>query len=346
MATQSGLEANISQRLVSGLRRRDFIQAIVGSAAAWPLAAGAQQPAMPVIGYLSTGTLKSDATFYLAPFRQGLGETGYVEGQNVAIEYRWAEFQNDRLPEMAADLVRHSASVIATIGGTPPALAAKAATSTIPIVFYSGVDPVQFGLVASLNRPGGNLTGIAALQAELIAKRIELLHETVPKASVLALLVNPTNRYTETETQVVYDGARRLGLQLQVVHASTANDIDIAFNKLTEIQAGALIVSADLFFHNQRKQLVSSAAQHALPTIYPWREYVTAGGMMSYGPNLLEANRLIGVYSGKILKGAKAAELPVEQNTEVEFVVNLKTAESLGITFPLPLVGRADEVIE
>jgi putative ABC transport system substrate-binding protein len=190
------------------------------------------------------------------------------------------------------------------------------------------------------------LTGIAALQAELIAKRIELLHETVPKASVLALLVNPTNRYTETETQVVYDGARRLGLQLQVVHASTANDIDIAFNKLTEIQAGALIVSADLFFHNQRKQLVSSAAQHALPTIYPWREYVTAGGMMSYGPNLLEANRLIGVYSGKILKGAKAAELPVEQNTEVEFVVNLKTAESLGITFPLPLVGRADEVIE
>jgi putative ABC transport system substrate-binding protein len=247
---------------------------------------------------------------------------------------------------MAADLVRHSASVIATIGGTPPALAAKAATSTIPIVFYSGVDPVQFGLVASLNRPGGNLTGIAALQAELIAKRIELLHETVPKASVLALLVNPTNRYTETETQVVYDGARRLGLQLQVVRASTANDIDIAFNKLTEIQAGALIVSADLFFHNQRKQLVSSAAQHALPTIYPWREYVTAGGMMSYGPNLLEANRLIGVYSGKILKGAKAAELPVEQNTEVEFVVNLKTAESLGITFPLPLVGRADEVIE
>jgi putative tryptophan/tyrosine transport system substrate-binding protein len=328
------------------MRRREFITLVGGAVIIGPLAANAQQLAPPVIGYLSTGTPKSDAAFYLAPFRQGLGETGYIEGQNVAIEYRWAEFQNDRLPDMAADLVRRSVSVIATIGGTPPALAAKAATSTIPIVFYSGVDPVQFGLVASLNRPGRNLTGIAALQAELIAKRIELLHETVSKASVLALLVNPTNRYTETETQVVYDGARRLGLQLHVVRASTANDIDIAFDTMTETQAGALIVSADLFLHSQRKQLVALAAQRALPTIYPWREYVTAGGMMSYGPNLLEANRLIGVYSGKILRGAKAAELPVEQNTKVEFVVNLRTAESLGITFPLPLIGRADEVIE
>jgi putative ABC transport system substrate-binding protein len=202
------------------------------------------------------------------------------------------------------------------------------------------------GLLSASTGPGGNLTGIAALQAELIAKRIELLHEIVPKASALALLVNPTNHYTETETQVVDDGARRLGLQLHVVRASTANDIDMAFDGMAEVHAGALVVSADLFLHSQRKQLVTLAAKHALPTMYPWREFVTAGGLMSYGPNLLEANRLIGIYSGKILKGAKVAEFPVEQNTKVEFVVNLKTAETLGIIFPLPLVGRADEVIE
>ncbi len=326
------------------MRRRKFLS-LVGGAAAWPLTARAQQLALPAIGYLSSGTPKSDAAFYLAPFRQGLGETGYVEGQNVAIEYRWAEFQNDRLPSLAADLVHRSVTVIAAFGGTPPAVAAKAATSTIPIVFYSGVDPVKSGLVVSLNRPGGNLTGIAVLQAELVAKRIEVLHETVPKALVLALLVNPTNRYSETETQVADDGARRLGLQLHVVRASTANDIDIAFDTMAEVQAGALIVGADLFLHSQRKQLVTLAAKHALPTIYGERGYVTAGDLMSYGPNLLEVHRLIGIYCGKILKGAKAAELPVEQS-KVEFVVNLKTAETLGITFPLPLVGRADEVIE
>ena len=328
------------------MERREFIKVIVGSAAMWSLAAQAQQSAMPVIGYLSTGTPETDAVPYLVAFRQGLRETGYIEGQNVAIEYRWAEFKNERLPAMAADLVRRSVAVIATIGGTPPALVAKAATSTIPVVFYSGVDPVQFGLVASLNRPGGNLTGIAALQGGLIAKRIEVLHETVPKASVVALLVNPTNRYTETETQIFYDSARSLGLQLHVVRASAASDIDMAFGKFTELGAGALLVSADLFLYSQRKQIVALAAKHALPTIYAWRENVTTGGLMSYGPSLFEANRLIGVYSGKILKGAKPAELPVEQQTKVEFVVNLKTAKTLGVTFSLPLVGRADEVIE
>ena len=301
---------------------------------------------MPVIGYLSTGTLESDAVPFLAAFRQGLGETGYIEGQNVAIEYRLAEFQNDRLPAMAADLVRRSVTAIATIGGTPPALVAKAATSTIPIVFYSGVDPVQFGLVASLNRPGGNVTGVAALQAALIAKRIELLHETVPKASVVALLVNPTNRYTETETQVLYDGARSLGLQLHVVRASTVSDIDIAFGTVTELRPGALIISADLFLHSQREQLVALAAKHVLPTIYAWREYGTVGGLMCYGPSLFEAYRLVGVYIGKILKGAKPADMPVEQTTKVEFVINLKTAKTLGLTFPITLLGRADEVIE
>lgn len=328
------------------MRRRQFFSLVGGAVVTWPLAARAQQPALPVVGYLSSGTPESDADFYLAAFRQGLREIGYTEGQNVAIEYRWAEFQNDRLPEMAGDLVRRSVTVIAAIGGTPPAVAAKAATTTIPVVFYSGVDPVKFGLVASLSRPGGNLTGIAALQAELIAKRIELLHETVPNESVLALLVNPTNRYTETETQVVYDNARPLGLQLQVVRASTVNDVGIAFDTMAQLRAAALVVSADLFLHSQRKQLVSLAAKHALPTIYAWREYVTAGGLMSYGPNLFEANRLIGVYCGKILRGVKAADLPVEQNTKVDFAINLKTAKTLGLTFSLPLVGRADEIIE
>jgi putative ABC transport system substrate-binding protein len=328
------------------MRRREFITLLGGTAVAWPLGAQAQKSAIQVIGYLSTGTPESDAVPYLVAFRQGLEEAGYTEGKNVAIEYRWAEFKNDRLQAMAADLVRHSVTVIATIGGTPPALVAKAATATIPVVFYSGVDPVEFGLVASLNRPGGNLTGIAALQGDLIAKRIELLHETVPKATLVALLVNPTNRYTEIETKIFTDSARSLGLQLQVVHANTVSDIDIAFGKFTENGAGALLVSADLFLHSRRKQIVALAAKQALPAIYAWREDVIDGGMMSYGPSLFDANRLIGVYSGKILKGANPAELPVEQQTKVEFVVNLKTAKALGVTFSLPLVGRADEVIE
>jgi putative ABC transport system substrate-binding protein len=282
----------------------------------------------------------------LGPFRQGLREIGFVEGENVTIEYRFAEFHNDRLPALAAELVSSSVNAIATIGGTPPALVAKAATSTIPIVFYSGVDPVEFGLVASLNRPGGNVTGIAALQAELIAKRIELLNETAPKAKIVTLLINPTNRYSETETQVLYGGARLLKLQLHVVSASTESEIDSAFEKIAELRTEALLVSADLFLHSRREQLVELAAKHSLPTVYPWREYVTVGGMMSYGPSLFEANRLIGLYSGTILKGAKPADLPVQQHTKVEFVINLKTAKKHGLIFSLPLLGRADEVIE
>jgi len=328
------------------MRRREFTTLLGGAAATWPLAVRAQQPAMPVIGYLTTGSPQSDAVPFLAAFRQGLGETGYVEGQNVTIEYRWAEFQYERLSAMAADLVHRQVTAIATIGGTPPALAAKAATSTIPIVFYFGIDPVEYGLVASLNRPNGNMTGVAALQAELVAKRIELLHELAPNAAVVAVLVNPTNRYTETETRVLQDGSRSLGLQLHILRASTAREIDAAFGTLAEIRAGALLVSADLFLFSRREQVVALAAQHALPSIYGWREYAALGGTMSYGPSLFDAYRLMGVYIGKILKGAKPADLPVQQTTKVEFVINLRTAKTLGLTFPLPLSGRADEVIE
>jgi putative ABC transport system substrate-binding protein len=247
---------------------------------------------------------------------------------------------------LAADLIRRSVKVIATIGGTPPALAAKAMTSTIPIVFYSGIDVVKSGLVSSLNRPGGNLTGIAALQAQLIAKRIELLNETVRKAQIITLLVNPTNRYTDTETEILYGGARSLNLQLHVVRATSAAEFDAVFKEIKDLQTEVLLISADLFLHSQRERLVSLANSHALPTIYPWREYVTSGGLMSYGPSLIDASRLIGIYSGKILRGASPAELPVEQNTKVEFVINLKTAKAQGLAFSIPLLGRADEVIE
>jgi putative ABC transport system substrate-binding protein len=328
------------------MRRREFITLLGGATAAWPLAARAQQALMPVVGYLTTGSPESDAVPFLVAFRRGLGETGYVEGQNVAIDYRWAEFQMDRLPEMAADLVRRPVAAIAAIGGTPTALVAKAATSTIPIIFYLGIDPVQFGLVASLNRPGRNMTGVAALQADLVAKRVEALHELVPKATIVALLVNPTNIYTETETQVAQEGARSFGLQLHVLRASTASDLDAAFGAIAERGADMLLVSADLFLHSLREQIVAHAARHGLPAIYPWREYVNAGGLMCYGPSLFDAHRLVGVYTGKILKGAKPGDLPVEQNTKLEFLINLKTAKTLGLTFPITLSGRADEVIE
>ena len=327
------------------MRRREFISLIGGAAAAWPLAVQAQAT-KPVVGYLSTGTRESDAVPYLAPFRQGLKEMGYVEGRNVEIEYRWAEFQNGRLADLAADLVGLSVDVIATIGGSPPAFAARTVTTKIPIVFYSGVDPVKSGLVKSLNRPGGNATGIAALQAQLIAKRIELLNETVPNVQVVTLLINPTNPYSETETEILYGGARSLKLQLHVVRASRVADFEGAFKELTELRTQALLISADLFLHGHREGLVALAARHAMPTVYPWREYVAAGGMMSYGPSLLEASRLIGVYTGKILRGADPAELPVEQHTKVEFAINLVTAKTLGLKFSLPLLGRADEVIE
>ena len=324
------------------MRRRDFIKGIGGSTITWPLVARAQQ-AMPVIGYLSTGSRESDPV-NLAAFRRGLGEIGYVEGQNVTIEYRWAESHYDRLSAMADDLVRRPVTAIAAIGGTPTALAAKAATSTIPVVFYIGIDPVEFGLVASLNRPGGNMTGVVS--HELVAKRIEVLHELVPKAAVVAVLVNPTNSYTESETRAAHEGARSLGLRLHFLRASTVSEIDAVLGTLDEIRAGTLLISADLFLFDRRQQIVALAAQHGLPAIYAWRECATAGGLMSYGTSPIEAYRLVGVYAGRILKGAQPADLPVQQNEKVEFVINLKTANALGLTFPISFLGRADEVIE
>jgi putative ABC transport system substrate-binding protein len=325
------------------MRRREFITLVGSAAAAWPMTARAQQPAMPVIGYLSTGSRESDPV-NLAAFRQGLGEIGYVEGQNVTIEYRWAESHYDRLSAMADDLVRRPVTAIAAIGGTPTALAAKAATSTIPVVFYIGIDPVEFGLVASLNRPGGNMTGVVS--HELVAKRIEVLHELVPKAAVVAVLVNPTNSYTESETRAAHADARSLGLRLHFLRASTVSEIDAVLGTLDEIRAGTLLISADLFLFDRRQQIVALAAQHGLPAIYAWRECATAGGLMSYGTSPIEAYRLVGVYAGRILKGAQPADLPVQQNEKVEFVINLKTANALGLTFPISLLGRADEVIE
>jgi putative ABC transport system substrate-binding protein len=328
------------------MRRREFITLLGGAVAAWPIVARAQQTAKPVVGYLSTGTRETDAVPYLAPFRQGLKEMAYVEGRNVEIEYRWAEFQNDRLAQLANDLVRRPVDVIATIGGSPPAFVARAVTTKIPIVFYTGVDPVKSGLVESLNRPGGNATGIAALQAQLIAKRIELLSETAPNAEIITLLINPTNPYSDTETEILFGGARMLKLTLHVVRASRVADFEAAFKEITELRTQALLISADLFLHDQREKLVALAARHNIPTIYPWRDYVVDGGLMSYGPSLLEASKLIGVYTGKILRGADPAELPVEQHTRVQFVINLLTAKTLGLAFSLPLQGRADEVIE
>jgi putative ABC transport system substrate-binding protein len=322
--------------------RREVITLIGGAAAAWPLTARAQQ--MPVIGYLSPHFPGSDG-FRLTAFRQGLGETGYAEGQNVTIEYREAEGQYDRLPALAADLVRRHVTVIvaATI---PSAFAAKAATSAIPIVFLAGIDPVQSGLVAGLNRPGGNMTGVAILTAELAAKRLDLLYELVPTATIVALLVNPADPVTDVETRNLQDAAHSLRLQPHILRASTAGEIDAAFGTLVELGARALVVSTDPFFTDQRAQIVALAARHAVPAIYVWRECAAAGGLMSYGTDLPDSFRQTGVYTGKVLKGAKPADLPVEQVVKVELVINLTTAKTLGLTIPQALLGRADEIIE
>jgi putative ABC transport system substrate-binding protein len=328
---------------VIGMRRRDVITLIAGAAAAWPVAARAQRP-VPVIGYLSVGSPETD-DFRLTAFRQGLNQIGYIEGQNVAVEYRWAQGQNDRLPALAADLVQRQVIAIATVG-PPSAFAAKAATSTIPIVFVVGIDPVQAGLVASLNRPGGNITGVALLSAELAAKRLDLVHELVPTATLVALLVNPTNAVSDSMMRNLQDAAPSLGLQVHVLRASTASEIDAAFGALVELRAGALVLGGDPFFTNQRAQIVALAARHAVPAIYGVRQFPAAGGLMSYGTDLADSFREAGVYTGKILKGAEPADLPVEQVVKVELVINLKTAKALGLTFPLTLLGRADEVIE
>ena len=327
------------------MRRREFI-ALLGGTAVWPLAARAQQPTLPVIGFLSSASPEL-WTDRLRGFRQGLSESGYVEGRNVTIEFRWAEGQNDRLPTLAAELVRGQVSVIAAIGSTPAALAAKTATSTIPIVFTTAADPAAVGLVASLNRPGGNVTGVTTLSAELASKRLELLHEVVPMATIVALLVNPTStNLAESAVTELQAAARTLGLQLHVLHASTKRDFDMAFASLAQLRAGGLVITADAFFTSQMEQLAALAVRHAVPTIYQWRKFVTAGGLMSYGGDVTESDRLAGLYTGRILKGEKPADLPVQQASKVELIINLKTARALGIRFPLPLLARADEVIE
>jgi putative ABC transport system substrate-binding protein len=326
--------------------RREFIMLLGGAVAvaAWPLRAHAQQP-MPMIGYLSPGSPESD-TFRLTGFRQGLTEAGYVEGENLAIEYRWAEDQHNRMSALASELVRRQVTVIAA-AGIVPTFAAKAATSTIPIVFLAGVDPVESGLVGSLNRPGGNMTGVAILTVELEAKRLQLLHELVPAAAAIAFLANPTNpAATERETRYLENAARSLGLQLHILPASTASEIDAAFGTLAELRAGALVVSTDPLFTNHRAQIIALTARHAVPAIYDYIEYPVAGGLMSYGPDLADSYRQVGVLTGKVLKGAKPADLPVQQVVRVELVINLTTAKTLGLTIPQALLGRADEVIE
>ena len=326
------------------MRRRDFIKVIAGSAAGWPLAARAQQPAMPVVGFLG-GESPDLFAGRLRAFRQGLDEAGFVESRNVAIEYRWARGEYDRLPVLAADLVRQSVTVMVATQ-TPALLAAKAATTTIPIVFLTGSDPVEVGLVASLNRPGGNMTGVSNLTVETGAKQMELLHELVPAATLIALLVNPANPIlADTLSRDLQTAARAMRQQILVVSASTESDIDAAFATLVEQKVGALVVGNDPFFNARPNQLLALAARHAVPAIYPYREFAAAGGLMSYGSNLADTYRLVGVYTGRILNGEKPANLPIQQ-TKVEFVINLRTAKALGLTFPITLLGRADEVIE
>jgi putative ABC transport system substrate-binding protein len=330
------------------MRRRDFIAGL-GAAAAppamWPLAARAQQPVMPVIGYLSSESLDSRSELQAA-FHRGLGDTGYVEGRNVAIEYRWAQSHYDQLPALAVELVRRQVTVIIA-DGTAAALATKAATSTIPIVFNIGSDPVKWGLVASFNRPGANVTGVSVLFNALEAKKLELLHDVLPKAAVIAMLVNPTNPNAEPDTKDAQVAARLLGLRLLVLNASDQGGIEAAFATLMQQQVSALMLGADLFFVTARNQIVALAARHRVAAIYHRREFTAAGGLMSYGPNSIDSTRQVGVYAGRILKGEKPGELPVMQPTKFELVVNLKAAKAIGLTIPESFLNlRADEVIE
>ena len=325
------------------MNRREFIS-FAAAAAAWPRAARAQQ-AMPVIGMLGATTAQGYAA-QLAAFRRGLAEVGFVEGRDVAIEYRWAEDQYERLPELAADLVRRHVAVIATIGGNAASVAAKAATRTIPVVFHGSVDPVEAGFVASLNRPGGNLTGVVTLNIDTGQKRLELMHELVPTASTIALLLNPTNTVAETQTKDLQAAARTLGLELHVLHATTEREFEPAFADLMRLRAGGLVIGTDGFLVSSSEQLAALTLRHAVPAIFQYRAFVEAGGLMSYGGSVTDSYRLSGIYSGRILKGEKPGDLPVQQATKVELIINLKTAKALGLTVPLPLLGRADEVIE
>jgi putative tryptophan/tyrosine transport system substrate-binding protein len=326
------------------MRRRDFIKGIVGSTA-WPLGVRAQQSAMPVVGFLGAPSAAPYAR-QVAAIHQGLKEMGYVEHQNVAIEYRWADGQYDRLPALAAELISRRVAVIVPIGGAPPAVAAKAATSTIPIVFNIGADPIELGLVRNLNRPGGNVTGIGLMNVELETKRLALLLELVPGSAPIAILLNPTNAQAAGQAQEVQKATRAIGRQIIVLNASTEREIETAFATLVRGQAGALLVGSDTFFTSQPTLFVVLTARHAIPAIYPWRSHVDAGGLMSYGTSLLDAYRQAGVYTGRVLNGEKPGDLPIVQPTKFELVINLMTARAIGITIPPTLLARADEVIE
>lgn len=329
---------------MSDMRRRELIRFISG-AAAWPLAAHAQRSAVPVVGYLSS-LAASDRPILLSAFRQGLSETGYVEGQTVAIEYRFADNHIERLRTLAAELIARGVAVIMATGGNNSGLVAKALTSAIPIVFTSGVDPVKAGLVASLNRPEANVTGVSWFTAELGSKHVELLHELIPRAGLVALLVNPNNPESLPYEQGVRDGARGIGLELLVLNAGTASEIDAAFDELVRRRARAVIVAADPFYSARASQLVVLSARHAIPAIYSNREFTAAGGLISYGNSVSDAHRRAGVYAGRILKGAKPVDLPIDRATKFELTVNLRTAKALGVEIPPTLLARADEVIE
>jgi len=326
------------------IARRKFL-ATLGGATTWPLAAHAQQPDKPVVGILGSVSPAPYAGFVEA-IKQGLREAGYVEGRNVAFEYRWAEGQYNRLPQQAAELVDRGVAAIILVGGGPTTAAAKAATATIPIVFFSGDDPVKSGAVASLNRPGGNVTGISLLTVAMEAKRLQLLHELVPNVALVATIINQNNPQADIQVQELQGAARTLGVQVEVFKASSPSEIDTAFANLVQQRAGAVVMAGDAFFNTRKEQFVVLTARHALPTIFTFREFPAAGGLMSYGTRIADGYRQVGIYAGRILKGEKPGEMPVQQAVKIELVINLQTAKTLGLSIPLPLLGRADEVIE